>query len=378
MFAIVTFRNTGPIKTWSDMRAANVHNARTKPLDHAVLGAPGPQFLVGTNDLVADVRRHLRASGISPDRLRKNGVIAYEAILSASPKFFEQGDAAARAERLQAWTHAQVAWAMKRYGPHRAASMVLHVDEKTPHVHLVVLPLEVKPDGRRNDGAPRWSLVGRTISGPGRFNEVQDDYADAMAAFGLERGARGSRRKHEPVPVYLARMAEKERAVDDERKRNAAQAEAVERGRQQVLAADQDLRAREAQFEALVLEADRLHKERWDKLDHDRAEFEGWRKARAATLAADELALANEQAALVDRQASFARFRDELVATRERLAPIFEAAKAFTRAAQGVDLADVMPAARPAVETARRVVEANRMAHSPQPIMPQQVAGKGR
>ena len=171
-FAIITFRSTGPIKTWAAMRAANVHNARTKPLAHAVAGAPAPEHLIGTGDLVADVKRHLRGAKLDPDRLRKNGVIAFEAILSASAEFFEAGSDEERAGRLTAWKTAQRDWALKRYGAHRVASMVLHVDEKVPHIHLVVLPLEVKRDGRRKDADARWSLVGRTISGPGRFDEV--------------------------------------------------------------------------------------------------------------------------------------------------------------------------------------------------------------
>lgn len=151
----------------------------------------------------------------NPDRLRKNGVIAYEAILSASPAFFEAGTPADRTQRLEEWTKAQVEWARERYGSHRIASMVLHEDEKTPHVHLILLPLEVKPDKRCLDkSALHWSLVGRTISGPGRFDEVQDAYSAGMARFGLARGVKGSQRKHEPVPMFLKRIAEKESAVD--------------------------------------------------------------------------------------------------------------------------------------------------------------------
>ena len=251
MFAIITFRNTGPIKTWADMRAANVHNARTKPLEHALPGTPRPEHLIGSGDLVADVKLKLRAAGINPDHLRKNGVIAYEAIQSASAEFFEQGNESERSDRLSRWKAAQVDWAVKRYGHHRIASMVLHLDEKTPHIHMIVVPLEEKADGRRKDGAVRWSLVGRTISGPGRFDEVQDAYAAAMAPFGLQRGSRGSGRKHEPVPVYLARMAEKEREADELRS-------ALFRDRDDLVAersAVERIRADAARDQRLVLKA---------------------------------------------------------------------------------------------------------------------------
>lgn len=371
-FAIITFRNTGPIKTWSDMRAANVHNARTKPLAHAIAGALAPEHLVGTGDLVADVKRHLRRAKMDPGRLRKNGVIAYEAILSASAEFFDAGAADERAGRLTAWKTAQRDWAMKRYGAHRVASMVLHVDEKVPHIHLVVVPLEVKPDGRRKDGEQRWSLVGRTISGPGRFDEAQDAYAEAMAQFGLVRGVRGSGRKHEPVPVYLARMAAKEQAVDADRAdvlRDRAGA-AADRAQIDALRREVERRDREVTERAEQMERDdAARRRRLDQecevwlfsIDVDRRDVE----ARGAEVAAAERQLNAGEADLASRQASFARFRDELVATREKLSPIVAAAKEFVRVAAGVRPEDVAPTARPAVVAAHQVVEACRSAQAP-------------
>ncbi|VVT17743.1 conserved hypothetical protein [Sphingomonas aurantiaca] len=259
MYAIITFRDSGPIKSWSAMQAANVHNARTKPLAHAMPNAPAPRFLVGGKDLVADVKKKLTLANIDPRRLRKNGVIAYEAILTASADFFEQGTDEERRQRLEDWTAAQVAWAMKRYGAHRVASMVLHEDEKTNHIHLVILPLEVKSDGRRKDAELRWSLVGRTISGPGKFDEAQDVYAAEMARFGLSRGVKGSGRKHEPVPVYLARMAAKEQAVDGARVAVAEQEVAVAADRDQIVRERSSLAAG---FDHLGREAVRLKDDR--------------------------------------------------------------------------------------------------------------------
>ena len=384
-FAIITFRSTGPIKTWAAMRAANVHNARTKPLAHAVVGAPAPEHLIGTGDLVADVKRHLRGAKLDPDRLRKNGVIAFEAILSASAEFFDAGSDEERAGRLTAWKTAQRDWALKRYGAHRVASMVLHVDEKVPHIHLVVVPLEVKRDGRRKDADARWSLVGRTISGPGRFDEVQDEYAIAMAPFGLSRGVRGSGRKHEPVPVYLARMAAKEQAVDADRadalrERAAVHAERdrVEEARQEVERRERELAARAEQLER----EDAVRRRRFDQerevwlfsIDVDRRDIE----AREAQVAAAEQQLAAGEADLASRQASFGRFRDELVATREKLAPIVEAAQEFVRASAGVNIEDVTPAARPAVIAARQLMEVVRSPQSPAAAPPQIGAGLGR
>lgn len=365
-FAIITFRDTGPIKAWSDMRAANVHNARTKPLAHAIPGAPSPEHLIGTGDLVADVKAKLRAVDLDPNRLRKNGVIAYEAILTASAEFFDQGDDQERCDRLAAWKTAQRDWAVKRYGRHRIASMVLHQDEKTPHIHLVVLPLDVKSDKRRRDpNEVRWGLAGRTISGPGRFDEVQDDYAAAMAPFGLQRGIRGSGRKHEPVPVYLARMVAKEQAVDADRAEVQRRCAQVDAERAQIEALQQEVERREREVAGQAEQMEREDAARRRKFEQ---ELEVWRfsidvdrrdmEAREAEVAAAEQRLTAGEADLASRQASFARFRDELVATREKLVPIVTHAQAFLRAAAGIRIEELTPTARPAVVAARQMVDA--------------------
>lgn len=378
-FAIITFRATGPIKTWSDMRAANVHNARTKSLAHAMIGSPPPEHLIGTGDLVADVKRHLRRANIDPGRLRKNGVIAYEAILSASAEFFDDGSVEERARRLTAWKAAQREWAVKRYGAHRVASMVLHVDEKVPHMHLVIVPLDVKPDGRRRDAEPRWSLVGRTISGPGKFDDAQDAYAEGMAQFGLVRGIRGSGRKHEPVPVYLARMAAKERAVDADRAEALRDRAAATAERAQIDELRREVERRDRETAAFAEQMDREDFARRRRLEQQR---EAWLlsidvdrrniEAREAKVVAAELQLDAGEADLASRQATSARFRDELVATREKLVPIVAAAKEFVRVASGMRPEDVVPASRPAVAAARQVLNACRStvppAHAINPV----------
>lgn len=350
-FAIMTYRATGPIKTWSDMRGANVHNARTKPIEHAVPGAPAPEHLIGSGDLVADVKSRLRRVGIDPDRIRKNGVIAYEAIMTASPPFFEDGDAAARQARLRDWTKAQVEFATERYGRHRIASMVLHLDEKTPHIHLVVLPLEGKSDGRRRDREARWGLVGRMISGPGQFDQLQDDYSAAMAGFGLVRGIAGSGRKNEPMASFIERTerekveAERARAAAEARRQAAA---ALERELLTLMATAADLqREAEAERRAAKVERGKVRQEAAAlTIAHHAVTAERNELARAKVdLARDRVALAAERAAAkAERQAA--------AAERAQLAPAMQKATAFLDRMGRIPARDLHPAAQQAVVAA--------------------------
>lgn len=238
-YAIFTFRDTGPLKTWAAIRAAQIHNSREKPIAH---GEPGilPKHEIGGRDLVADVKAALRRHGIDPAKLRKNGVIAYEAVLTASPAFFQSAEPVERYEKFGRWYRAQKQFLLAKYGEHRIVSMVLHLDEQTPHIHVVVLPLEFRSDGRSKDGTKCWALVGRTISGPGQFDRLQDEYARAMEPFGLSRGEVKSGRKHMPVREYLADLKRQE----DENARRAAELDAeMAELRQQAMGAAQEREA---------------------------------------------------------------------------------------------------------------------------------------
>jgi hypothetical protein len=45
-FAICTFRATGPIESLSELQAANIHNARTKPIPRGIADRPAPKHLM--------------------------------------------------------------------------------------------------------------------------------------------------------------------------------------------------------------------------------------------------------------------------------------------------------------------------------------------
>src|SRR5690606_38021243 len=75
---------------------------------------------------------------------------------------------------------------------------VLHRDERTPHLHVVTVPLT--KDGR---------LSAKEVMGNRKdMQERQDRYADAMKVFGLNRGIRNTGIKHESAKEYYARMEE--------------------------------------------------------------------------------------------------------------------------------------------------------------------------
>ncbi|WP_267434090.1 plasmid recombination protein [Sphingomonas sp. GM_Shp_1] len=219
-YGVLTFDNRGPIKSWERMTSVQRHNARTEELPHCDPAAPEPFCLRGSVSLVEDAQRELCLRGLDPSALRANGVIAHEVILTASHEYFAQGDEAERNRRLWHWVARAYLAAIKIWRKVTIVQMVLHLDEYTPHIHVVLMPLVKKVFGRRPDDGERWTLNGREITGPGEFQRAHDEYATEMKPLGLQPGVSGSGRKYRP-------FAEKAAEMDEQCKRAAAEADAV-------------------------------------------------------------------------------------------------------------------------------------------------------
>jgi len=142
-------------------------------------------------------------------KIQKNAVIALEAIMTASPEAFKTPGF-----DLEAWITAQSDYAAKRFGAENVVSMVLHLDEQTPHVHALIVP-EIerierrgkKPadPGRLQLHRPKPALsASHWVDGRAKLAALQDDYAAAMSRFGLARGKERSGARHTPVGEYYA------------------------------------------------------------------------------------------------------------------------------------------------------------------------------
>lgn len=204
---------TRKLKSWAALGAAARHNDRRSAPANAD-PSRGIQMLVGTGDIEAEARARLLAAGIDPARLRKDGVLAVEAIITASPGFFRPGrDGAAGVwdpDRLAAWLDAAKRFLAAEWGD-RIVSVVLHTDEATPHLHVVWLPIDDTP--RKRGPAVRLN-AGRWLDGAAKLRGMQDRYAAAMADLGLERGVRGSRIHHQKVArMYGAMQADADAAA---------------------------------------------------------------------------------------------------------------------------------------------------------------------
>ena len=111
--------------------------------------------------------------------------------------------------KLDSWIDANLKWLKETFGDDNLVSCVLHMDEKTPHLHATVVPIVTGERIRRKrEGEKKYE----TKSGPrlsaddvmrrSKLHEYQNNYAKAMKPFGLQRGIVGSTAKHQANSEY--------------------------------------------------------------------------------------------------------------------------------------------------------------------------------
>lgn len=99
-------------------------------------------------------------------------------------------------QTAQKWIDENRKFIEKEFGKENVVRFTLHMDEKTPHIHAITIPLT--QDGR---------LSAKEIIGNRKEMQArQDRYASQMMQFGLQRGIRNTGIKHENATEYYARM----------------------------------------------------------------------------------------------------------------------------------------------------------------------------
>ena len=118
--------------------------------------------------------------------------------------------------RLSEWINANIRWLEDTFGKENLVSCVLHMDEKTPHLHATIIPIVTTERKRREregqkkyrttKGGPRLSAD--DVMHRSMLTKYQDSYGKAMKGFGLERGVVGSIAKHVSNSDYYKQKME--------------------------------------------------------------------------------------------------------------------------------------------------------------------------
>ena len=132
---------------------------------------------------------------------RSKNVVADEMIFTATHNFFK--DKSEKELKMWAKTCMEFVYQDLGYKKEQVLHAILHMDEKTTHIHCVVIPLVKKLDKRTN--TERYTISKKQyIRDKIHLSELQDKYCDRLNAkgFELERGLKGSSVENLSVKEY--------------------------------------------------------------------------------------------------------------------------------------------------------------------------------
>ena len=166
------------------------------------------QFPDGVRNRTAAILHRLNTAGLRR-KIGKNQVQSIRIVLTSTHADMEQID---QTGRLDEWCQDNLDWLRKTYGEDNVVSAVLHMDEETPHIHATIVPIvqterkkqkkeqAVKKRYRTKAPAPR--LCADEVMSRANLIRYQDTYAEQMAAYGLQRGIKGSEAQHVSTHEY--------------------------------------------------------------------------------------------------------------------------------------------------------------------------------
>lgn len=129
-------------------------------------------------------------------KTRKDAVLVNELLITSDKKFFDRLDP----EERKRFFEESYKLFSERYGEQNIAYATVHNDEKTPHMHLGVVPMR---DGK---------LQGKNVFNRQELLWLQDKFPEHIKkqGFELERGEKGSDRKHIETAKFKKQTLEKE------------------------------------------------------------------------------------------------------------------------------------------------------------------------
>ena len=131
--------------------------------------------------------------------------------------------------RINEWCKDSINYLKKEFGEKNVVSAVLHMDEKTPHIHASIVPIvegeRRKAKAEQDNGKRKYKtkskntvrLCADDVMTKDNLERFQDTYAEAMAKYGLQRGIRGSEAKHVTTSEFYRNVFEQAEKAKIER-----------------------------------------------------------------------------------------------------------------------------------------------------------------
>ncbi len=176
------------------------------------------QFPEGVRNRTQAIAHRIETAGIRR-KVSANQVKAIRILLTGSNKDMKQMEAEGR---IEDWCNDSLKWIRETYGEQNLVSAVLHMDEKTPHIHATVIPIVTgerrKAGQEEQNGKKKYRkknpqdvrLCADDVMARHRLKHYQDTYAQAMNKYGLQRGVDGSLARHISTMQYYKQLVEQQ------------------------------------------------------------------------------------------------------------------------------------------------------------------------
>lgn len=181
------------------------------------------QFPEGVRNRTQAIAHRIETAGIRR-KVSANQVKAIRILLTGSNKDMKQMEAEGR---IEDWCNDSLKWIRETYGEQNLVSAVLHMDEKTPHIHATVIPIvtgERRKAGQEEQNRKKKyrkknpqdvRLCADDVMARHRLKHYQDTYAQAMNKYGLQRGVDGSLAKHISTMQYYKQLVEQQDSLQE-------------------------------------------------------------------------------------------------------------------------------------------------------------------
>ena len=181
------------------------------------------QFPEGVRNRTQAIAHRIETAGIRR-KVSANQVKAIRILLTGSNRDMKQMEAEGR---IEDWCNDSLKWIQETYGEQNLVSAVLHMDEKTPHIHATVIPIVTgerrKAGQEEQNGKKKYRkknpqdvrLCADDVMARHRLKHYQDTYAQAMNKYGLQRGVDGSLAKHISTMQYYKQLVEQQDSLQE-------------------------------------------------------------------------------------------------------------------------------------------------------------------
>lgn len=181
------------------------------------------QFPTGVKNRTQAIVHRLETAGIKR-KIASNQVRVIRILLTGTNEDMKRIE---HEGNLEEWCKDNLSWLRTTYGENNVVSAVLHMDEKTPHIHATIIPIVTserrKAKREQKEGKRQYRkkkpqtvrLCADDVMTRANLKHYQNTYAEAMNKYGLQRGVEGSEARHVSTSEYYKELINQQESIQE-------------------------------------------------------------------------------------------------------------------------------------------------------------------